>query len=74
MNKLRAKRPEFESVFTDPEEFKEMYKHTFTYAKNRDQKCMEVEVKRLQNQGYDRPYCNPIILSDMWSAMDDVVS
>lgn len=44
MDKLRALRPEFEKVFYDPEQFKEMYKYTFTYAKNRDQKCMEVDV------------------------------
>lgn len=44
MDKLRAKRPEFEHVFYDASEFKEMYKYTFTYAKNRDQKCMEIEV------------------------------
>lgn len=44
LEKLQAKRPEFEKVFHDPEQFKEMYKYTFTYAKNRDQKCMEVEV------------------------------
>ncbi|KAI9273802.1 DCN1, defective in cullin neddylation 1, domain-containing 4 [Helicostylum pulchrum] len=43
MDKLRAKRPEFEHVFYDASEFKEMYKYTFTYAKNRDQKCMEIE-------------------------------
>lgn len=46
MEKLKAKRPEFENVFHDVEQFKEMYKYTFTYAKNRDQKCMEIEVKR----------------------------
>ncbi|CAO3657205.1 unnamed protein product [Mucor hiemalis] len=43
MDKLRALRPEFEKVFCDPEQFKAMYKYTFTFAKNRDQKCMEVE-------------------------------
>lgn len=47
MDKLRALRPEFEKVFYDPEQFKEMYKYTFTYAKNRDQKCMEVDVSCL---------------------------
>lgn len=45
MDKLRALRPEFEKVFCDPEQFKAMYKYTFTFAKNRDQKCMEVEVR-----------------------------
>jgi len=44
IEKLRAKRSDFEKVFHDPEQFKEMYKYTFTYAKNRDQKCMEIEV------------------------------
>ncbi|KAL7323636.1 hypothetical protein PS15p_210259 [Mucor circinelloides] len=43
IEKLRAKRSDFEKVFHDPEQFKEMYKYTFTYAKNRDQKCMEIE-------------------------------
>lgn len=46
IEKLRAKRPEFEHVFYDPVQFKEMYKYTFTYAKNRDQKCMDIEVKK----------------------------
>lgn len=44
IEKLRAKRSDFEKVFHDPDQFKEMYKYTFTYAKNRDQKCMEIEV------------------------------
>jgi hypothetical protein len=44
IEKLRAKRHEFEQVFHDPEQFREMYKYTFTFAKNRDQKCMEIEV------------------------------
>jgi hypothetical protein len=44
IEKLRAKRPEFEQVFRDPEQFKDMYKYTFTFAKNRGQKCMEIEV------------------------------
>ncbi|KAI9366408.1 hypothetical protein BD770DRAFT_4337 [Pilaira anomala] len=43
IEKLRAKRPEFKNVFYDPVQFKEMYKYTFTYAKNRDQKCMDIE-------------------------------
>lgn len=44
IEKLRAKRSDFEKVFRDAEQFKEMYKYTFTYAKNRDQKCMDTEV------------------------------
>ncbi|CEP15828.1 hypothetical protein [Parasitella parasitica] len=43
MEKLRAKRLDFEKVFDDPDQFKEMYKYTFFYAKNKDQKCMEIE-------------------------------
>lgn len=43
LEKLKEKQPEFENVFHDAEQFKEMYKYTFTYAKNRDQKCMEME-------------------------------
>lgn len=44
LEKLKAKRTEFEQVFEDTHQFKEMYKYTFSYAKNRDQKCMEIEV------------------------------
>jgi hypothetical protein len=44
IEKLKAKRSEFEKVFLDVEQFKEMYKYTFSYAKNRDQKCMDVDV------------------------------
>lgn len=45
IEKLKAKRAEFEHVFDDSEQFQEMYRYTFTYAKNRDQKCMEIEVR-----------------------------
>ncbi|RCH99178.1 hypothetical protein CU097_014171 [Rhizopus azygosporus] len=43
LEKLRAKRPEFDKAFHDPAEFREMYKYTFSYAKDKDQKCMEIE-------------------------------
>ncbi|KAI8056299.1 potentiating neddylation domain-containing protein [Gilbertella persicaria] len=43
LEKLQQKRPEFERVFEDSDQFKEMYRYTFGYAKNNDQKCIEVE-------------------------------
>lgn len=44
MEKLQAKRPELENALNDAEQMKEMYRYTFGYAKNKDQKCMDVEV------------------------------
>ncbi|OBZ88454.1 DCN1-like protein 4 [Choanephora cucurbitarum] len=43
IEKLRERNDEFQKVLTDPEQFSKMYKYTFNYAKNKDQKCMEVE-------------------------------
>ncbi|KAG1049541.1 hypothetical protein G6F46_008908 [Rhizopus delemar] len=43
IEKLKAKRPEFDKVFQDTEQFKQMYRYTFNYVKNKDQKCMDTE-------------------------------
>lgn len=47
MEKLKQKRPELEAIVRDPERQKELYRYTFNYAKNKDQKCMDVEVRLL---------------------------
>ncbi|CDS05733.1 hypothetical protein LRAMOSA08261 [Lichtheimia ramosa] len=44
LEKLQAKRPELENALNDAEQMKDMYRYTFGYAKNKDQKCMDVEV------------------------------
>jgi len=40
--KLKAKLPEFEKAYKDPAQFKDIYKYTFGFAKNKDQKSMDV--------------------------------
>lgn len=44
MEKLKKKRPQLEKSVHDPEQFQEMYHYTFGYAKNKEQKCMDVDV------------------------------
>jgi hypothetical protein len=44
---LKAKIPEFERVLHDPIQFKELYRYAFGYVKSKDQKCMEVDVRKL---------------------------
>ncbi|KAG0180887.1 hypothetical protein DFQ29_009896 [Apophysomyces sp. BC1021] len=44
MEKLKRKRAELEKSVHDPEQLKEMYNYTFGYAKNKEQKCMDVDV------------------------------
>ncbi|CAO3689527.1 unnamed protein product [Rhizopus stolonifer] len=43
IEKLKMNKREFDRVFEDPDQFKEMYKYTFNYTKNKDQKCIEIE-------------------------------
>ncbi|KAF7722615.1 hypothetical protein EC973_002928 [Apophysomyces ossiformis] len=44
MDKLKQKRAELQESIQNPEQLKEMYNYTFGYAKNREQKCMDVDV------------------------------
>lgn len=44
MSQLKEKIPEFERGLQNPVQFKELYRYTFGYVKNKDQKCMDVDV------------------------------
>ncbi|RUS22427.1 hypothetical protein BC937DRAFT_89243 [Endogone sp. FLAS-F59071] len=44
--KLRNKLPELEKSWKDPDNFKELYRYSFGFAKNKDQKCMDLETAR----------------------------
>ncbi|RUS29973.1 Cullin binding-domain-containing protein [Jimgerdemannia flammicorona] len=45
-SKLRTKLPELNRSWRDPESFKELYRYSFGFAKNKDQKCMDLETAK----------------------------
>ncbi|CAO3618479.1 unnamed protein product [Cunninghamella echinulata] len=44
MNQLLKYRQDMELALQDPTTFKSIYRYTFNYGKNKDQKCMDVDV------------------------------
>ncbi|KAL0084183.1 potentiating neddylation domain-containing protein [Phycomyces blakesleeanus] len=44
IHSFKQKLPMFEASIHDPDTLKEIYRYTFGYAKNKGQKCMDVEV------------------------------
>ncbi|CAM0139400.1 unnamed protein product [Umbelopsis sp. WA50703] len=61
---LKEKIPEFERVLQDPVQFKELYRYTFGYVKNKDQKCMDVDIAVIMWKlllGSQSPQVDPFI-------------
>ncbi|KAI7858959.1 DCN1, defective in cullin neddylation 1, domain-containing 4 [Circinella umbellata] len=44
IDKLKQKRNDLEAVVHNSDEMKDVYRYTFGYAKNKDQKCMDIDV------------------------------
>ena len=44
LDKLKQKRADLGAVVHNSNEMKDVYRYTFGYAKNKDQKCMDIDV------------------------------